>query len=104
MGTAGWLRHWESKKLYMDSEELENYVEEAKHQFKMSWKEEPSEKDFRGTDGRIASFEDVDPLLEMDEFDRSKADSFCGFVCLWISHGFFIVFPVNALDAKQGHI
>merc|ERR1719464_2162249 len=59
----GWKRHWESKKLYMDSEELAEYVEERKHQFKMPW----SDYEFRGKEGRIAFFQSVDPLLMVSD-------------------------------------
>jgi len=72
----GWKRHWESKKLYMDSEELAEYVEERKHQFKMPW----SDWSFRGKDGRIAFFESVDPLLEMSSDEASYSTSFWKFM------------------------
>merc|ERR1712013_530634 len=74
---TGWKRHWESKKLYMDSEELAEYVEERKHQFKMPW----DAWSFRGKNGRIAFFESVDPLLEMSQDEAAYATSFCRFVC-----------------------
>lgn len=84
---AGWLRHWESQKLYMDSEELERHVEESKHQFKMKWEAEPSDDMFRGNNGRIASFVDTDPLLEQSNQEMAKTDTFCKFVMLWILGG-----------------
>merc|ERR1712087_212763 len=73
----GWKRHWESKKLYMDSEELAEYVEERKHQFKMPW----DAWEFRGKEGRIAFFESVDPLLKMSDEAAANTTSFCKFVC-----------------------
>ena len=87
MVTAGWLRHWESKKLYMDSEQLESYVEDMKHQFKMQWKVDPKKEDFRGKSGRIASFTDFDPQLRKDQIDRREVNSFFQFCCLWIWYG-----------------
>lgn len=87
MVKAGWLRHWESKKLYMDSEQLEEYVEESKHQFKMKWSRKAEDTDFRGKNGRIASFVDTDPLLEIKHTDTALADSFCKFACLMIRDG-----------------
>eukprot|EP01084_Bolivina_argentea_P145746 255388_1 len=80
---AGWLRHWESKKLYMDSEELEEYIEESKHQFKMQWKANPDKEDMRGKDGQIMSFVDKDPLLETHAI---HANQFVEFVCKWIAY------------------
>eukprot|EP00484_Ammonia_sp_Unknown_P000231 CAMPEP_0197023124 /NCGR_PEP_ID=MMETSP1384-20130603/3912_1 /TAXON_ID=29189 /ORGANISM="Ammonia sp." /LENGTH=549 /DNA_ID=CAMNT_0042451297 /DNA_START=31 /DNA_END=1677 /DNA_ORIENTATION=+ len=80
---AGWLRHWESKKLYMDSEELENYVEERKHQFKMAWIADVNQSTFRGLGDRIVSFVDVDPMLQIENEDAARSDSFCRFVCRW---------------------
>merc|ERR1739838_1238139 len=74
-------RHEESQKLYMDSEQLEKVVEEKKHQFKLKWENKDDMK-FVGDDDRLASFVDVDPLLEVHNKELANTNSFCIFVCL----------------------
>merc|ERR1712113_996416 len=61
---AAWKRHEESRKLYMDSEQLEKYVEDPKHKFKLGWKLDP---DFGGEKQRLACFVDEDPKLKLDD-------------------------------------
>jgi len=78
---AAWKRHEESRKLYMDSEQLEKYVEDRKHKFKLAWQEKPK---FGGEQGRLALFVDENPdfKLEQDEEELTRIDSFCKFLCL----------------------
>merc|ERR1719410_653301 len=64
---AAWKRHEESRKLYMDSEQLEKYVEDPKHKFKLGWKLDP---DFGGEKQRLACFVDEDPKLKLDDEER----------------------------------
>merc|ERR1712083_1244726 len=78
---SAWKRHEESQKLYMDSEQLEKVVEEKKHQFKLKWENKDDMK-FVGDDDRLASFVDVDPLLEVHNKELANTNSFCIFVCL----------------------
>merc|ERR1719242_1643937 len=80
---SAWKRHEESQKLYMDSEQLEKVVEEKKHQFKLQWELTENMK-FVGDGGRLASFVDVDPLLEIYNEELARTDSFFIFACLSI--------------------
>merc|ERR1712228_563369 len=100
---AGWLRHKESMKLYMDSEQLEEHVEDNKHQLQMRWSKDPNgdEMDFRGKKGQIASFTDVDPLLQLDNMNKRKIDGFCQFICIWIGYAFIACIKCKCCKAKS---
>jgi len=78
---SAWKRHKESQKLYMDSEQLEKIVEEKKHQFKLAWARDDQMK-FTGDSERLASFVDVDPILQVDDEELAQTTSFCRFVCI----------------------
>ena len=78
---ASYKRHFESKKLYMDSEQLKEYVEETKHQFKMKWFKDKNDIMFGGKNNRIAQFIDKDPILSKQEESIKNINNFCQFLC-----------------------
>ncbi|ETO06043.1 hypothetical protein RFI_31353 [Reticulomyxa filosa] len=55
---SAWKRHDESRKLYLDSDQLAELVEKQKKQFQIQWSSDPMSKDifWCGNNGRIAAF------------------------------------------------